>query len=95
MNETQQSVITTHGNSSLFTVYSKVRQAVFTQAIREATRLYHLANTATDSDSDSDEDGEDKGKEQQIKIPKVIIIMKTVYSCFTAQWWLIFKFFFW
>ncbi|XP_059170813.1 E3 ubiquitin-protein ligase MYCBP2-like isoform X4 [Physella acuta] len=72
VNETQQSVITTHGNSSLFTVYSKVRQAVFTQAIREATRLYHLANTATDSDSDSDEDGEEKGKEQQIKIPKIV-----------------------
>nr|AOV18880.1 myc binding protein 2 [Lymnaea stagnalis] len=70
--ETQSSIITTHGNASMFTVYATVRQAVLAQAIRESTRLYHLANTTTDSDSDSDEDAEEKGKEQQIKIPKIV-----------------------
>lgn len=71
--DAQPSVISTHGNASVFTVYATVRQAVLAQTIRESTKLYHLANTATDSDSDSDDEGEDKGKELQIKIPKVCL----------------------
>ncbi|XP_035827428.1 E3 ubiquitin-protein ligase MYCBP2 isoform X3 [Aplysia californica] len=70
--ESQSSAITTHGNASVFSVYATVRQVVLAQAIRESTRLYHMANTATDSDSDSDEDGEEKAKDLQIKIPKIV-----------------------
>ncbi|XP_055893471.1 E3 ubiquitin-protein ligase MYCBP2-like isoform X4 [Biomphalaria glabrata] len=70
--ESAPSIITTHGNASMFTVFATVRQAVLAQAIRDSTRLYHLANTGTDSESDSDDEGEEKGKDQQIKIPKIV-----------------------
>lgn len=70
--EPPSSVITTHGNTSKFSVYAIVRQAVLAQAIRESTRLYNLANMPTDSDSDSDDDGDDKSKDPQIKLPKVM-----------------------
>lgn len=60
-----------HGNASAFTVYAKVRQSVLVQGIRDASRLYHLANSGPGSDSESDDDGDEKNKEAQIKIPKV------------------------
>ena len=69
--EPHSAVINTHDNASMFAVYALVRQAVLAHAIRDSTRLYHLANTNTDSDTDSDEEGEEKGIDQQIKIPKV------------------------
>ncbi|RUS85197.1 hypothetical protein EGW08_007023, partial [Elysia chlorotica] len=70
--EPHSAVINTHDNASMFAVYALVRQAVLAHAIRDSTRLYHLANTNTDSDTDSDEEAEEKGIDQQIKIPKIV-----------------------
>jgi hypothetical protein len=44
---------------------------VLVHGIREASRLYHLANNGDNSDSESDEDVDDKNKDGAIKIPKV------------------------
>ncbi|XP_076446720.1 E3 ubiquitin-protein ligase MYCBP2-like isoform X7 [Babylonia areolata] len=61
-----------HGNASAFTVFASVRQCVLVQGIRDASRLYHLANTDPGSDSESDEDGDEKNKDATIKIPKIV-----------------------
>ena len=62
-----------HGNASAFTVFATVRQSVLVQGIRDASRLYHLANNGADSDSESDEDADEKSKDATIKIPKVLV----------------------
>lgn len=60
-----------HGNASSFTVYAMVRQSVLVQGIRDASRVYHLANSGAASDTESDEDADEKNKDACIKIPKV------------------------
>ena len=74
----ESGIITTaelHGNASAFTVFATVRQSVLVRGIRDASRLYHLANNGADSDSESDEDADEKNKDATIKIPKVLMIL--------------------
>lgn len=50
------------------------------RGIRDASRLYHLANNGADSDSESDEDADEKNKDATIKIPKVpVVLSENIY----------------
>lgn len=59
-----------HGNASSFTVYAMVRQSVLVQGIRDASRVYHLANSGAASDTESDEDADEKN----LLFPSLVLI---------------------